>query len=119
MRRAMFGEPLLAHPAEIDGAHATWHPHPGDDDDRDQRDDNADDEQHMVLTAFSAAQTILTRGTATVCAVVHSSLGHIAMRRDVEGAACSETGRAGLPDSDFRGLRVHSRTARSNAGAYT
>ena len=48
MRRAMFREPLLAHPAEIGGVHPTWYAQPGDDDNRDQRDDDADDEQHMV-----------------------------------------------------------------------
>ena len=31
----------------------------------------------------------------------------------------SATSRAGLAHSDFRGLRVHSRTARFNVGAYT
>ena len=55
MRRPMFSEPLLAHPAEIVGVHATWHPQPGDDDDRDHRDDGADDEQHKDLAAFSSA----------------------------------------------------------------
>jgi hypothetical protein len=47
----MFSEPLLAHPAEIGGVDATWHPHLGDDDDRDRHYDNADDEQHMVVAA--------------------------------------------------------------------
>ena len=49
----MFSAPLLAHPAEIGGVHATWHLHPGDDDDRDQRYDDADDEQHIVLAPQS------------------------------------------------------------------
>lgn len=52
----MFGEPLLAHPAEIGGVDATWHPHPWDDDERDQPDNDADDEQHMALGAFSSAR---------------------------------------------------------------
>ena len=49
MRRAMFSEPLLAHPAEIGGVHATRHPHPRDDADRDQHDADADEEEHMVV----------------------------------------------------------------------
>jgi hypothetical protein len=48
----MFSEPLLAHPAKIGGVDATWHTHPGNDDDRDQHDDDADNEQHLVLAAF-------------------------------------------------------------------
>ena len=55
----MVGEPLLAHPAEMGGIYATWHPYSGKDDDRDQSDDDADDEQHRVLAvigAFSAYQ---------------------------------------------------------------
>ena len=47
----MFGKPLLAHPAERGGVQTTWHPHPGDDDDRDRHDDEADDEQHKVPAA--------------------------------------------------------------------
>jgi hypothetical protein len=47
----MFSEPLLAHPAEIGGVDATWRTHPGNDDDRDQHHDEADDEQHMVVAA--------------------------------------------------------------------
>ena len=51
LRPAMLSEPLLAHPAETGGVDATWHPHPGDDDDRDQHHDDADGEQHMVVAA--------------------------------------------------------------------
>ena len=71
----MFSEPLLAHQAESRGVHATWHPHPGDDDDRDQRDYDADDEQHIVRAAFSRRITIVTRGQVTVCALVHKVSG--------------------------------------------
>ena len=45
----MFGEPLLAHPAERGGVHATRHSHSWDHHDPGQRDDDTDGEQHMVL----------------------------------------------------------------------
>ena len=80
MRRAMFGEPLLAHPAEIGGVHAAWQPHPGDDDDRDQRHHKADDQQHMVA-AQSGGTAILTRGRLTVCALVHKIIGRRELSR--------------------------------------
>ena len=68
----MFSEPLLAHPAEIGGVHATWHPHPGDDADRDQHDSDADDEQHMVLAGFrSAYNDPHTRQGDCLCASAH------------------------------------------------
>jgi hypothetical protein len=35
--------------------HVTWHPHPRDDDDRDQYDDGGDDEQHKILAAIRSA----------------------------------------------------------------
>jgi hypothetical protein len=50
-RRAVLSKPLLAHPAEIRGVHATSPSHPRNADDRDQRDDKADDKQHMALGA--------------------------------------------------------------------
>jgi hypothetical protein len=68
----MFSEPLLAHPAEIGGLNATWHPHPRDDANRDQHEGDADDEEHMVVAAISR-KAILTRGQAAVCALVHMS----------------------------------------------
>jgi len=40
----MFGEPLLAHPAEIGAVHGTWHTHSWEDDDRDEHDNDAHDE---------------------------------------------------------------------------
>jgi len=49
VRGAMFGQPLLAHPAERGGIRTANYPHSGDDDDRDRHDDEADDEQHRVL----------------------------------------------------------------------
>lgn len=90
MRSAMFSEPLLAHRAEISGVHATWHPHPRDDADRDQHDADADDEEHMVVAAIRRRISILTRGQLTVCALVHKAIG-----------------------------LVHSGTAQFEAGAYT
>jgi len=42
----MFGEPSLAHPAEVGGVHAAWHPDPWDHRGRDQHDDDSDDEQY-------------------------------------------------------------------------
>src|SRR5512145_2202559 len=72
----MFGEPLLAHAAEIGGVHATRHPHPREDADRDQHDADADDEKHRVVAASSRRIAILTRGQVTVCALVHRAIGH-------------------------------------------
>lgn len=48
-RRAMFGEPSLAHPPEVGVVHASWYSHSGNHDGRDQRREDADDEQHIVL----------------------------------------------------------------------
>ena len=121
MGRAMFREPLLAHPAESGGVHATGHSQPGDDDDRDRRDDDGDDEQHMVLTAF-AGTTILTGGSVTVCALVHSASGTRNVAAILRGGRRRAFGNpAGLAchAQTFRDLRVHSRTARFNAEAYT
>ena len=69
----MLSEPLLAHPAEF-RAHATWHPHPGDDADRDHHDADADDEEHMVVAAISRL-AIVTRAERGVCALVHNASG--------------------------------------------
>jgi len=41
----MLSEPLLAHPPEISGVHAAWHP-PADEDDRDQHYGETDDQKH-------------------------------------------------------------------------
>ena len=54
----MFGEPLLAHPAERGGIHASRHPHPRDRHDRDQYDDDTDGEQHMVLRIHYASPLV-------------------------------------------------------------
>lgn len=70
----MFGEPLPAHPAEMGGVRATWHPHSVEDDDRDQRDDHADDKQHRVLavirSSLGVSRSLHFHGP-TVCALVH------------------------------------------------
>ena len=64
----MFGEPLLAHPAERSGVHATWHPQFGDRHDRDQYDDYTDGEQHMVLPIHYASPLIgAAVQSGTVC----------------------------------------------------
>jgi hypothetical protein len=54
VRRTMFSEPLLAHPAKIGGVPAAWHPHRRDNDDRNPRDDEAENEQHMVARPKSS-----------------------------------------------------------------
>ena len=57
----MFSEPLIAHPAEIGGVPAAWHSHRRDNDDRNPRDDEAENEQHMValFQVFCRRTTIL------------------------------------------------------------
>ena len=45
----MFGEPLLAHPAERRGVQAARQPHSWDGHDRDQHDDDTKGKQHVVL----------------------------------------------------------------------
>jgi hypothetical protein len=102
MRRAVFGEPLLAHPAEIGGVHATWHPHPSDDDDRDQSDDDADDEQHMGRAAFSSAPNDPDTWQGDCLCACAQGIRHMnvaAILADVEGDSRSATGRAGVPRS--------------------
>lgn len=121
----MFGEPLLAHPAKIGGVHAAWHPYPGDDDDRDQRDDDADDEQHLVLAAFTSAHGDPdTRQGDCLCACAHgvgqSTPGLSARSALTLSLAILTLSLAilGHPVSGC-GSRVHSGTARFNAGTYT
>jgi len=72
---AVFGEPLLAHRAEIGGVHASWCQHSWDNHNRDQHDDDANDEQHMsfaVIGSSHSVGTILALLRSTVCAVVHN-----------------------------------------------
>ena len=123
MRRAVFGEPSLAHRAEIGGVHATWHPYPRDDADRDQHRADADDEQHMVVAAKSGRRLeIVTRDKVTVCALVHKAFGTSSVGVipcDMEGAGCRAPAGLACHVGVSCGLRVHWGTARFNAGAYT
>jgi hypothetical protein len=71
----MFSEPALAHPAEIGGVDATLRrSHPVEDGDREQDDADADGKQHMGVAAMERRISMLTRGTVTVCALVHTAL---------------------------------------------
>lgn len=79
----MFGEPLLAHPAEIGGVHATWHPHSRHDHDGDQHDDGGEDEQHRAMA-------MLPRLPAPVCALVHKLSVRLCARRRTESATAFE-----------------------------
>lgn len=45
----MVGEPSLAHPAACARVQCIWHAYSGDDQNRDQHDDCAGNEQHVVL----------------------------------------------------------------------
>ena len=93
VRRAMFSEPLLAHPAAIGGVDATWHTHSGNDDGRDQRHDEADDEQHMVVAANQAAyRNPDTRPAECLCASAHGQ--HSAIRRVEAVRVCVTRGLA-------------------------
>ena len=89
----MFGEPLLAHPAEIGGVHATRHTHPENYDDRHQHHDEADDEQHMVAAHQAAYSNPDTRPADCLCACAH--------------------------DHGLGRLHVHSGTAQWKAEAYS
>ena len=55
----MFGEPLLAHPAECASVDATWRPHSGDDDNRDRRDDCAEDPHRHVTNCIEQTRSTL------------------------------------------------------------
>ena len=95
LRRAMFSEPLLTHPAETGGGEAIWHPHLRDDADRDQYeaygdDEEHEDEEHMVVAAMCSAY----------------------INGDREPGNCLCACAQGIGP-------VHSGTAQSMAGAYT
>ena len=71
----MFGEPLLAHRAEIGGVHASGCQHSWDSHNRDQHDDDANDEQHRgfaVIRPSLSVERSLHLLRSTVCAVVHN-----------------------------------------------
>jgi len=70
----MFGEPFIAHPAECARVHATGHPHFGTDYNRDQHDDDADDQQHMVRPQrHHGHRTTVSIGRASRCSRSHSA----------------------------------------------
>src|SRR4051812_8032725 len=73
VRRPMLCEPLLAHPSEMGAISATRHTISGEDDNRDRRDDSADDEQHGFAAnrVLSRRIAILAFLVTAVCAFVH------------------------------------------------
>ena len=88
----MFGEPFIAHPAACARVHATWHPHSGNDYNRDQHDDCADDQQHMVLDVVApraTAQTV-SIGRAPRCSRSHSA--RLARRLFFKPLGCAPKG---------------------------
>ena len=97
VRRAMFSEPLLAHPAEIGGVHPTWQPHPGDDGDRDPDHDDPDDEQHMVLAANRPPRRCNdpdTRQDDCLCDCAHGAGDHTGPLNECHsGAGTDSSGR--------------------------
>src|SRR3954471_4608020 len=103
MGRSMFGEPLLAHPAEMSGVHPTWHAHSGEDDDRSQRGDHSEDEQHGVSRRNQVVSRriaiVALRGTF-VCAVVHTDRLLTGYSRQ----AAAERRRVGLTTEHQRAL---------------
>ena len=76
----MFSEPLLAHPAEIGGAHGTRPSHPAKDDDGDQEDD--DRRIRMISGRLWAAAAVSDAGCAVPsrrlpwfrCALMYSAV---------------------------------------------
>ena len=106
----MFGKPLLAHPAVMGGIHATWHAHSGDGGDRDQRDDDADDEQHRVLAVIRPLSAYRYPCTSTDPLSVRLCTG---VERVNAVAARDSQQQIGLqrPPSERCGLCVHSGTA--------
>jgi hypothetical protein len=79
VRRAVFSEPVLAHPAEIGGVDATWHAQPGDEAERDQHDGDTDDEQHYGSRRIQVGAIAYLKvesgrpGDAARLAIVHVS----------------------------------------------
>ena len=76
MRRPLFGEPLIAHPAPCARVHATWHPHSANDYNRDQHDNYADNQQHMVLDLAAAPRPPDTLYRLDVLRAVLSRTAH-------------------------------------------
>ena len=76
MRRPLFGEPLIAHPAPCARVHATWHPHSANDYNRDQHNNYADNQQHMVLDLAAAPRPPDTLYRLDVLRAVLSRTAH-------------------------------------------
>ena len=116
MRRPLFGEPLIAHPAPCARVHATWHPHSANDYNRDQHDNYADNQQHMVLDLAAAPRPPDTLYRLDVLGAVLSRTAHDCEALVLQAARlCSEGARMCRTWSG----PVHSGTAPFSAGPYT
>ena len=71
VRRAVLGEPLLAHLAKVAGVHPSRHSHFANDQCRGQRHKNADEDQHMfrsgALASLHANDCTGVRGACLFC----------------------------------------------------
>lgn len=88
----MVGQPLLAHPAECPGVLAARQPHAGKDHCRDRYDDNAEDEQHVVLDWHPpwASNGLYRMDEARRCSRSHSAgaaLRRLPGREDMDAPA--------------------------------
>ena len=114
----MFGEPSLAHPAEIGSVHATRHPHSGEAADRDQRDDHADDEQHRVLAVIRSflgvSRSLHFHGPLSVRLCTRVGARELWHSPQQPAAISPAEAR-----SDRRKLRVHSGTAPLSDSTYS
>ncbi len=102
VRRAVFGEPLLAHPAERRGVQAARQPHFWDGHDRDQHDDDTKGKQHVVLACnqVPSCSTILTLLPGTcLCACAH---GAACLRERHGGGEHEESGGGCTPGRMYR-----------------
>jgi hypothetical protein len=115
VRRPLFGEPLIAHPAPCARVHATWHPHSANDYNRDQHDNYADNQQHMVLD-LAAAPRPPTHCIDWTCSALFSLAQRTTARRlFFKPLGCAPKGHGCVA----LGLPVHSGTAPFSAGPYT
>jgi hypothetical protein len=94
VRRPLFGEPLIAHPAPCARVHATWHPHSANDYNRDQHDNYADNQQHIVLDLAAAPRPPETLYRLDVLRAVLSGTAHDCEALVLQAARlCSEGAR--------------------------